>query len=369
MNRVGWYMVGLFLSVALGMGVLVAMGTSESDSQSEMEQEWLEFVEDWKVFVGAKADGTIVEDPGEWKEICYTDKNFVSYTYENVSLADLPEDKKRWFAFEGSMPYDIRQLFLTRYTTYMTDEERAKVRSVITSPEFLERYFSLSGEEKHAIWDSILWNKTFPEFKELSTGGVEPLGYIDYEWGRNCDGSWPKTKMRRTSYGGNALTGWRKSSLYGDGPLEAYARDNNGAPCEFTWISTVAEADPRHRPGGTGDARTWSKVNVGLDVKKSGDADAGANTGLYLKLYNDDGQLVGYQTIWAGTLHSSYSGNIYGWGGEYSRQLYHCPEDSFRNWVQNYGSQTGDFWSIAYRGIEPSGDLWYNYFYAKIWVE
>jgi len=164
------------------------------------------------------------------------------------------------------------------------------------------------------------------------------------------------------------LTGWRGSSLYGDGPLEAYARDNNGAPCSFTWISCSAEGSPRYRPGGSGDARMWSKVTVDLDIKESGDAEAGANVGLYMKLYQE-GQLVEYVTIWSGAISSTYHGNIYRWGPWRSRQNYFCPEDCTRNWVQNYGSQTGDFWSIAYRGIEPTGDLWYNYFYAKLWVE
>lgn len=173
--------------------------------------------------------------------------------------------------------------------------------------------------------------------------------------------------MRNYSQGGNGLYGWRGSSLEGDGPLEAYARDNNGAPCEFTWISCVTEGYPRNRPGSGGNTRPYIQARVDLDIARSGDADAGANIGFYMKRYDDAGNLIGYITILqispSSTTHYTYSN----WGGEYPAYNYYAPEICMRNWVQNYGGQTGDFWSIAYRGIEPSGDLWYNYFYAKLY--
>jgi len=61
----------------------------------------------------------------------------VVYTYENITLADISEEEKRWFAFEGSMPWEERQVFLTRYYLSMTDEERESLRERICggSPE------------------------------------------------------------------------------------------------------------------------------------------------------------------------------------------------------------------------------------------
>jgi len=148
--------------VAGSIGSMLATRVRAEDESGRVAETWEQFVESWKEFVKAKENGTIVEDDGLWKDLCYADEKGNQYTYDNVSLSDLPEDMKRWLVFEGSMPDDIRQLFLTRYYLYMTDDERNAVRSVITSAEFLDRYLNLPEEEKKAVWDSIIWDKTVP---------------------------------------------------------------------------------------------------------------------------------------------------------------------------------------------------------------
>jgi len=171
-SRLRWGLLGLSIAFVLGAAAFLAVGASSSSSPTggsqdrseaaDTEEEWLQYVESWEDFVRSKEDGTIVEDEGSWKELCYIDDNGVHYTYDNVSLSDLSDEMKRWCIFEGSMPCDIRQLLLTRYYLFMTDEERESIWRTVTCAEFLEGYLGMSEEERKAIWDSIIWNKTIP---------------------------------------------------------------------------------------------------------------------------------------------------------------------------------------------------------------
>ena len=44
----------------------------------------------------------------------------------------------------------------------MTDGERNAIRSTIYSPDFL-RYFDMSDEERKAVWNNTIWNRTIPD--------------------------------------------------------------------------------------------------------------------------------------------------------------------------------------------------------------
>lgn len=166
LRQPGWRLVGLSIAgpavvvALLGAARLVGSATEEP-GRGYSEEEWMKYVESWKRFVEAKEKGVITEDEGEWKNICYGDGSAV-YIHDNVTLAGISEEKKRWFAFEGSMPDDERQLFLTRYYLFMTDGERNAIRSTIYSPDFL-RYFDMSDEERKAVWNNTIWNRTIPD--------------------------------------------------------------------------------------------------------------------------------------------------------------------------------------------------------------
>ena len=67
-----------------------------------------------------------------FKDVCYIDPPYV-YTYENISLANISEEWKRWFAFEGSMSYEERQAFLNEYYSNMTEEERRAIWNMVCS--------------------------------------------------------------------------------------------------------------------------------------------------------------------------------------------------------------------------------------------
>jgi len=158
-------------------------GMEPPDKWVDSEEEWMEYFKNWKQIVEAIQGGDLIMDDGPWKYVCYVDYREVTYTYDNVTLADLPEEKKRWFAFEGSLPYWERQLFLSRYFMFMTNDERNALWNIICgSPDFLVRYHGMSEEEKKAVWNSIIWNKTIPGFStQESANNNLILGYTAYE--------------------------------------------------------------------------------------------------------------------------------------------------------------------------------------------
>ncbi|MGQ9586520.1 MAG: hypothetical protein ACUVXG_14125 [Anaerolineae bacterium] len=241
--------LGIVLAILWGVG-LVATATGGSSNQHEPRA------------IVSGTPGAEVVAPGDWMNVCLVDGRHeppVVYTYENITLANISEEEKRWFDFEGNMEWEERQVFLTRYYLNMTDEDRQSFRDRICrgspeaepgTPEGLEGSVGIAGESGNLA--------------------VVPQ-YIGFEWGRYLDGDWPEELMGCYSSGGNGLKGWRGSSPEGDGPLMAYARDNNGAPCGFTWISCVTDGWPRYGPGGTGRARMYVQARIDVDIKKSGD--------------------------------------------------------------------------------------------------
>ncbi len=249
------------------------------------------------------------------------------YTAENISLAGISEPHRDELLRIANMTETERLEYLDRTLNGVAESERQTVRS------------------------------------DWST---------DYEWSRSSGiggGDWPTSLMHSYSEGGNATTGYAFSSPSGDGPVEAYARDEDGAPASFTWVSCAAGGDPRRQPGGNGYARMKVQTTVSLECKKSGDAQAGSNWGYYMKVY-DGSTLVAYQSIRTYAKETDYLGSPYAYSSEYN----YGPDNKFqpealtRNWVENYGNSTGSFWSICERDVEPSGDYWYHYLYAQLYT-
>lgn len=259
------------------------------------------------------------------------------YTAENISLANAGEKLKQELSMMANMTKEDREAYMDGIAK--DADEKVSTRQ------------SSSAGEAYPLDD--------PEWS------------VEYMWGQNSGiggGTWPTSGMQCYDSGGSGQKNWRCSSPDGDGPLEAYARDDE--PCTFTWISCAAAGSPIHSMTGEGQMFMRIEMDWSLDCYKfSSDPSVGANIGFYHCIYYD-GDLTGYVPILQGTKYQSYSGHpaangyvyLYDWHNSYK------PEICMRNWCQNYGEDEGDFWSISYRDIGPSGDLWYTNFEGRIYT-